>query len=129
MNIIFNNKIASLLLDFNLHRRPCRLCDEYYRAIYETNIRNSSNSILANIFLIEFLRKFGKGSEDSLWSQVSQGQDPFERSRGGLQSSLPKTSFRFLMWFLGVLSRCKKSELFIQRNLQQHDLHSFYNRE
>ena len=47
-------------------------------------------------------------------------QDPFERSRG--QSPLPKTSLRFLIWFLGVLPRCKKSELFIQRNLQQHDL-------
>ena len=39
-------------------------------------------TILANIFLIEFLRKLGKGSEDRLWSWVSQEQDPFERSRG-----------------------------------------------
>ena len=37
--------------------------------------------ILANIFLIEFLRK-GKGSEESLRSRVSQGQHPFERSMG-----------------------------------------------
>ena len=59
--------------------------------------------ILANIFLIEFLRKFGKGSEDSLWSRASQGQDLFERSRVE----------KFLSWFLGVLPRCKKSELFL----------------
>jgi len=50
------------------------------------------------------------------------------RSPGG-QSPLLKMILRFLSWFLGVLPRCKKSELFLQRNLQQHDLRSFYKRK
>ena len=54
-------------------------------------------------FFIKFLRKFGKGSEDNLLSRVSQGQDPFERSKGGGRQSLfPKFFLRFLSWFLGV---------------------------
>jgi hypothetical protein len=71
------------------------------------------------MFLIKFLRKFGKVSEDSLWSRVSQGQYPFERSMlgggggGSLENEFEVFKLVFRVYFLGT-----KSQFFIQRNLQ-----------
>jgi hypothetical protein len=64
------------------------------------NLPEKSLTTLILIFLIKFLRKFGKVSEDSLWS--SQGQYPFERSmRGG---SLENEFEVFRVYFLGTKS-------------------------
>jgi len=59
-------------------------------------------TILANIFLIEFLRKFDKGSEDSLWSRVNQGQHLFEMSRGAKSPS--KNDFQVFKLVFGCAS-------------------------
>jgi hypothetical protein len=47
------------------------------------SLPEKSLKTLILIFLIKFLRKFGKVSEDSLWSWGRRGQYPFERSMGG----------------------------------------------